>query len=159
MRILIVSDTHRREENYFTAVKKTQPLDMVIHCGDVEGSEDWIEAAADCPVIMVAGNNDFFSTLPREKEIMIGPYRAWVTHGHQYCVSVGSEIIKEEALARGVDIVIYGHTHKPLIDIEDRLTVLNPGSMTYPRQDGRRPSYILMEIDKNHQAHYHLNYL
>ena len=37
MRILIVSDTHRENKNYFKVLEKLQPLDMIIHCGDVEG--------------------------------------------------------------------------------------------------------------------------
>ena len=39
MRILIVSDTHRRNENFLRVVDKIGPLDLVVHCGDVEGSE------------------------------------------------------------------------------------------------------------------------
>ena len=68
-------------------------------------------------------------------------------------------MLKEEAQARGVDIVMYGHTHKPVIDMERDITAINPGSLSFPRQEGRRPSYILMELDKDGQAHYHLNYL
>lgn len=162
MRILIVSDTHRRDGNLTWVLEKTGPLDMLIHCGDVEGSEAFIRSIAGCPVHMVAGNNDFFSGLPREEEFMIGTYKVWLTHGHNYYVSMGNEMIREEAASRDVDIVMYGHTHKPVIDIAKTpagVTAINPGSLSYPRQDGRRPTYILMEIDKKGQAHYHLNYL
>lgn len=162
MRILIVSDTHRRDQNLTWVLGKAGPVDMLIHCGDVEGSESFIRSIAGCPVHMVAGNNDFFSGLPKEEEFMIGTYKVWLTHGHNYYVSMGSEMIKEEAVSRDVDIVMYGHTHKPVIDIAKTpagVTAINPGSLSYPRQDGRRPTYILMEIDKKGQAHYHLNYL
>ena len=80
MKILIVSDTHRRNENYFEVLQMLQPLDMVIHCGDTEGSEYAISQAADCPVQIVLGNNDFFSSLPRELEFKVGKYTVWVTH-------------------------------------------------------------------------------
>ena len=162
MRILIVSDTHRRNGNLTQALDKTGPVDMLIHCGDVEGSEDFIRAAAGCPVHMVAGNNDFFSDLPREEEFNIGKYKVLLTHGHNYYVSMGNEFIKEEAAARRMDIVMFGHTHKPLVDTGRTpldVTALNPGSISYPRQDGRRPSFILMELDREGNAHYHLNYL
>lgn len=162
MRILIVSDTHRRDGNLTWVLDKTGPVDMLIHCGDVEGSEEFIREIAGCPVHMVLGNNDFFSDLPREEEFMIGSYKVWLTHGHNYYVSMGNETIKEEALSRGADIVMYGHTHKPVIDLGKNLmdvTAINPGSLSYPRQDGRRPSYILMELDREGKAHYHLNYL
>ncbi len=84
MRILIVSDTHRHNENYLKVVEQAGPFDMVVHCGDVEGSEYIINEAAGCPVMMVQGNNDFFSELPREREFMIGQYKVWLTHGHHY---------------------------------------------------------------------------
>ena len=39
MKILIISDTHRKNDNYLNVVQKHGKLDMVIHLGDVEGSE------------------------------------------------------------------------------------------------------------------------
>ena len=159
MRVLIVSDTHRRNENYLSILKKIAPLDMVVHCGDIEGSEYLIAESAGCPVQMVVGNNDFFSDLPREKEFYIGKYKVWVTHGHTYYVSMSNEILKQEARARGVDIVMYGHSHRPVVDIENDIIAVNPGSLTYPRQEGRRPSFILMELDGKGEAHFTINYL
>lgn len=105
---------------------------------------------------MVLGNNDFFSMLDREREIKIGKYRALLTHGHYYGVSVGTERIKEEARARGCDIAMFGHTHKPYLWQANGLTVLNPGSLSFPRQEGRKPTYMIMEIDGDGEAHYTL---
>ena len=68
MKVLIVSDTHRKNELYVKLCQELAPLDMVIHCGDIEGSEYIINEAARCPVKMVAGNNDFFSFLNKELE-------------------------------------------------------------------------------------------
>ena len=39
MKILIVSDTHGRDDNLVKVLKKVKPIDFLIHCGDVEGSE------------------------------------------------------------------------------------------------------------------------
>ena len=64
MKVLIVSDTHRKNENYFKVLEMHKP-DLVIHCGDAEGSEYALSESADCPVQIVLGNNDFFSCLPR----------------------------------------------------------------------------------------------
>ena len=64
MRILVVSDTHKSHRNLERALEETGHIDMMIHLGDVEGKEDYIEALADCPVHIVSGNNDFFSQLP-----------------------------------------------------------------------------------------------
>ncbi len=158
MKVLIVSDTHRKNENYFTVLKMHHP-DMVIHCGDAEGSEYAITEAADCPVKIVLGNNDFFSDLPREQEFNIGKYKIWLTHGHNYYVSMGNETIKKEAIARRMDIVMYGHTHRPVIDIDDEIIAVNPGSLSYPRQEGHRPSYVIMEIDRFEELHFTIAYL
>ena len=105
MKILIVSDTHKKNENYFKVLEMHHP-DMVIHCGDAEGSEYALSSAAECPVYIVLGNNDFFSDLPREITLDIGSYKVWVTHGHNYYVSMGNETIKKEAIDRGVYKVV-----------------------------------------------------
>ncbi len=159
MKILIVSDTHGRNTELAALLDEMDGPDMLIHCGDVEGSEYMISECAGCPVEMVAGNNDFFSSLPREREFCIGDYKVWLTHGHSYGVSMSGETIKKEAIARGVDIVIYGHTHKPVIDESKRVIAINPGSLSYPRQIGRRPSYIIMELDRAGKAHFALHFL
>ncbi|WP_342758782.1 metallophosphoesterase [Kineothrix sedimenti] len=159
MRVLIVSDTHRQNNNYLKVLERERPIDMVVHCGDAEGSEYLICESAGCPVEIVTGNNDFFSDLPREKEFTIGSYKVWLTHGHNYYVTMGNESLKEEAVARGADIVIYGHTHRPLVDIEDKVIAVNPGSLAYPRQEGKRPSYVMMELDNEGKAHFDICYL
>ena len=64
-----------------------------------------------------------------------------------------------EAQARGVDIVMFGHTHVPLIEYGEHVIALNPGSLSYPRQEGRRPSYILMDINKKGDAFFEIEYL
>lgn len=159
MRILIVSDTHGHEENLDRVLEEIGTPDYLLHLGDVEGQEDYIEAVAGCPVYIVAGNNDFFSDLPREEEFCLENYRIMMTHGHYYGVSMGTEGLLEEARARGVHIAMYGHTHRPEIEEEDGIVLLNPGSLSYPRQWGREPSYILMEIDEDGKVHFEIRYL
>ena len=122
MKILIVSDTHRKDENLKWVIRKTKPFDMLIHLGDAEGSEyeimKWVDK--DCDLEMIMGNNDFFSQLEREKEIMIGKYKVLLTHGHYYNVSTGPAYLKQEARERGFDIVMFGHTTDLI------LTLINP---------------------------------
>ena len=83
----------------------------------------------------------------------------FITHGHYYYVSMGEDHLKEEARGRGADIVMYGHTHRPSITREKDLTVVNPGSIAYPRQEGRRGTYVLMETDENGKAEFALKYV
>ncbi|MGL5260700.1 MAG: metallophosphoesterase family protein [Lachnospiraceae bacterium] len=159
MKILIVSDTHRQNEVYLKLIEENDPFDLVIHCGDGEGSELLISEAAGCEVEMVSGNNDFFSGLPKEIEKEVAGYKIWITHGHNYYVSMENATIKEEAIARGMDIVIYGHTHKPIIEREENIIALNPGSLTYPRQENRMPSYIFMELHENGKIDLEIKYI
>lgn len=159
MRILIVSDTHRKHDNLKTVLDRVKPLDMLIHLGDAEGCEDEIAEMAQCPMEIVAGNSDFFSRLDREREITIGKYHVWLTHGNYYYVTDGIEDIKKEAQARKMDIVMFGHTHRPIVDYGNHVIAVNPGSISNPRQEGRQPSYIMMEVDKKGEAHFTINYL
>lgn len=108
---------------------------------------------------MVAGNNDFFSDLPSEKIFRIGKHNVMITHGHRYYIGIGSEMLKREAVAEGADIVMYGHTHRPVIDISKDIIAINPGSLSYPRQENRKPSYIIMETDAQGDAHFSLHYI
>lgn len=159
MKVLIVSDTHRKNANFLTVAENEKDIDLVIHLGDIEGSEYTIQQAVSCPVEMVCGNNDFFSSLPSEKIVEIGKYRAFITHGHRYYIGMGNEMLKQEAIAQGADIVMYGHTHRPVIEQEERITAINPGSLSYPRQENRKPSYIMMEIDDSGKVNYNLKFL
>ena len=160
MKILVVSDTHRKDDNLKLVLSEECPLDMLIHLGDAEGSEhfipDWVNP--ECRMEMVLGNNDFFSRLDREREIDIAGHKAFITHGHYYGVSMGPEGLVDEAKSR-CDIAMYGHTHRPFLDVIDGVTVLNPGSLSYPRQEGRRPSYMIIHVDADGKMDYQQKYL
>ena len=158
-KIMVVSDTHRHHENLKKAIKLEGPIDMLIHLGDAEGEEDYIRELADCEVIMIAGNNDYFSNLRREITIKIGKYNVLLTHGHYYYVSVGLDFIKEEAIGRRMDIVMFGHTHRPIIEIYKEVTLINPGSISYPRQNDKKPTYIIMDIDDDENINYTLKHV
>ncbi len=122
MKILIVSDTHRKDENLKWVIRKTKPFDMLIHLGDAEGSEyeimKWVDK--DCDLEMIMGNNDFFSQLEREKEIMIGKYKVLLTHGHYYNVSTGPAYLKQEARERDLILLC------SVIPTDLILTLINP---------------------------------
>ena len=159
MKILIVSDSHGRNHHLNTVLDRVGDIDLFLHLGDLEGSEDFIEAFVNCKIEMISGNNDYFTEIPREKIIKIGKYTVFMTHGHKYGVYYDTDKLKEAARAHNANIVLYGHTHIPSIDMSDDIITVNPGSITQPRQSGRRPSFILMEIDKDGEAHFTINYV
>ena len=158
-RILVVSDTHRKDENYYKVLEKEKKLDLIIHCGDTEGSDIQLQQLSPAPVRIVKGNNDFFCNLPDEQEFELWPHKVFLTHGHRYLVNMGSDEIRREAIARRCDIVIYGHTHRPVAAEIDGVYVFNPGSLSYPRQEGRKPSYIIIEMSDDGEITYEIKYL
>ena len=159
MKILLVSDTHRHLGDFFTVLEKVSPVDCILHMGDVEGDEEVIEAVADCPVHFVRGNNDFASGLDRDKELILDGVRVFMTHGHRYGVSASLKYLEEEGRSRGAKVVLFGHTHRPVIEYRDDLVLMNPGSLSYPRQQGRKPSFGILEIDRKKELHFTIKYL
>ena len=83
-----------------------------------------------------------------------------ISLGHYYSVTDGPRDLVEEAKVNHCTIAMFGHTHKPFVDQSDpELTVLNPGSLSFPRQEGRRPSYITMDLEENKAPVYEIHYL
>ena len=159
MKILVVSDSHGRDANLESVLERVKPIDLFVHCGDVEGSEDYLEVIAECPVHIVAGNNDHFSDLNREEVFSLGEHRVLLTHGHYYYVSVGTERILEEAKRRNADVVIFGHIHRPVHEERDGVLILNPGSVSYPRQKGRQGTYMVVEMNNDCDIRVELKYV
>lgn len=159
MKILVVSDTHGKDENLDQVLMREAPFDMLLHCGDVEGREDYIEAAAECETYMVSGNNDFISDLPAFEVIELRKHRIFLTHGHGYGVSWDFDRLTAAAASRNCDVALFGHIHVPLDMEMDGIRCLNPGSLTFPRQQGRRPSYIVMTEDSSGELHADIRYL
>ena len=159
MKALIVSDTHKLDANLRAAIRKESPFDIMIHLGDTEGSEiyfdDWIRNDR-CFTYAVRGNNDFFSFLPTERIVRIGKYKVLLTHGHTYGVSMSTERLREEAKARAVDVVMFGHSHRPHLARTDGIITLNPGSLSFPRQGDRKKTYVVMTLDEDGEAKFRL---
>lgn len=148
MKILIISDTHRRDEMFTRVMEQEAPVDMILHAGDAEGSEDEFSRIAGMRILCVAGNNDYGSLSPRTLLVPIGSRRAFLTHGHLYQVYLSTDAVEREARMRHCQIAIFGHTHVPLLkSSENGILLLNPGSLGYPRQAGYRPSYAVIETN------------
>ena len=158
-KVLIVSDTHRQNANLYRVIEQVRPIDLLIHCGDIEGDDQNIEVKAGCPIQVVAGNNDFFYEYDNVKTFYLGKYKVYLTHGHHHGVNCSDEKLIAAAKAEDADIVMYGHIHVPRMEQVENLMVINPGSLTYPRQTGRKPSYIIMDIDRHGDAHFTLQFL
>lgn len=154
LRILIVSDSHGRNDYVKSAIKQAGAIDAFIHLGDVEDDVEELRSFACCPSYIVMGNNDYGLGLPEHLNITIGDKKIFLTHGHRYGVNYDLKRLGLLGTLNKMDIVMYGHTHYPYLDICEDITMLNPGSLTYPRQEGRARTFLTMEIDEQGNAEF-----
>ncbi|MCR5473949.1 MAG: metallophosphoesterase [Lachnospiraceae bacterium] len=159
MKILVVSDTHGYNNTMYEVMAKEAPFDLMIHCGDIQGEQDRLRRKVDCRLIVVAGNNDYDPDLDRVKITDIGNYKAVITHGHRYHLYSGFDPLYYLAAENHADYVFFGHTHVPVIHEEGPVTIINPGSLTYPRQPGRQYSYIVGNMEDGKRPVFEIKYI
>ncbi len=160
MKILVMSDSHGKADRVREAIADAGSYDMMIHLGDSQADEQLIRNMAKKDCRMVEGNCDFFTDLPSVLYIQLGPHRAMLTHGHHHYISaMGIELLVEDARANGCDIVMFGHTHKPMEKSSRGVLVLNPGSISFPRQADRKPSYMLVTLENSGEISVETRYL
>lgn len=163
LRILIMSDSHGRNENVELAIAQVREeigeFQMLIHLGDVGDARE-LESLAGVPCYIVRGNTDYDAKLLNANVIEAGGHRIFATHGHLYQVDMRLDLLRFAALENDCDIAMYGHTHVPYLEENpDDITILNPGSISKPRQADHRYTYMVMEIDDEDEVTYELRYV
>lgn len=163
LRILIMSDSHGRNENVELAIAQVREeiseFQMLIHLGDVGDARE-LESLAGVPCYIVRGNTDYDAKLLNANVIEAGGHRIFATHGHLYQVDMRLDLLRFAALENDCDIAMYGHTHVPYLEEDpDDITILNPGSISKPRQADHRYTYMVMEIDDEDEVTYELRYV
>ena len=137
----LVSDTHGLlRPEIFSAL---EGVDLILHAGDVGGRSILDELSAIAPVRSVYGNTDTPDEpgLKARQLLDIQGLSIHVSHGHE----VGSPTA-ERLLARYTeDVIVYGHTHKPLIEWNGSRLVVNPGAAG-PRRFNLKPSVARMTV-------------
>lgn len=155
MKVLIVSDSHGDNTNLKKAIQNMGDyLDLMIHLGDMQCDVDVIKGLVKCPVEFVKGNCDGMLGVPAAKLIDIAHHKVFITHGHIYGGKWGIETMKDIARENGADVVMFGHIHEPLIEPYSDVAVINPGSISRPRQEGHRPTYAVMTIEDDGRTDY-----
>lgn len=148
IKVLVISDTHRNVRKINDVMKREKQVDLVLHMGDLEGHGEYIRQVTKCPLEAVRGNCDYDGEFRIDNLIEVGGHMIFMTHGHRYGVDYGLYELEDMARGCGADIAMYGHTHQPYFEkMEDGFVILNPGSLGSPRQNPRRPSYMIMEVD------------
>jgi hypothetical protein len=121
LRVGLVSDTHgllRPEARAFAG-----GCDYVIHGGDIGSAAILEQLSAMAPLIAVKGNNDrqsWAAHLPETEMIRVGGVFIYVIHDISQ--------LDIEPHAAGVQVIVSGHSHKPLIEQRDGILYINPGS-------------------------------
>ena len=159
MRILIISDTHSEDMVFADVVQDAGHYDVLIHAGDAEGSEDIYEEVCGTPFYYVAGNNDFFTDAFYERVVELDGCRIYMVHGHQMKLEKGYDLVRKEAASRNADIAVFGHSHTPVAEYRGGILLLNPGSLSWPRQTPRVPSYIVLTLSGRRVKSYEIKYL
>lgn len=153
MKIGIISDTHMKK--HFTKLedfinKNLKDMDMIIHAGDYTSPEIISLLSNHCKFIGVYGNNDgpsIKSKVPEKQILCVEGYKIGIYHGHgdkKQTLDNVMNIFKNDKL----DIIIFGHSHKPTLFTKGKTLYLNPGSTTYKRKDPWF-SYIILELEKD----------
>jgi uncharacterized protein len=121
LRVGLISDTHgllRPEATAFLAGSN-----HIVHAGDVGDPAILDALTAIAPVTVVRGNVDmdaWAARLPETARVTIGRVTIYVLHD--------LAALDLEPHARGIRVVVYGHSHKPSVTERDGVLYVNPGS-------------------------------
>ncbi len=136
MKLAILSDTHGLLRPEVAEHLKT--ADAILHGGDVNkpGIVDQLERYA--PLYVVRGNNDkeWAEQIPHDLTITLGGVTFYMVHN------------KKEVPAdlTGIDAVVFGHSHKYLLEERDGVLWLNPGSCG-PRRFHQEITMMMAEVE------------
>lgn len=145
IRIGIMSDSHFNTAAIEQAVCEQPDLDCWFHAGDNYADSKYLATIADVPVYAVKGNCDWMTKGPRILTPEILGIKFLLTHGDEFYVKYSLAELVEYAQEEKAQVVIYGHTHIGFQDNINGILVLNPGSLSQPR-DGGYPSYMVLNV-------------
>jgi len=157
MRIVVISDTHipeRAADIPEAILEILKSADMAIHVGDFTSSTVLNKLKSACKVIKgVSGNMDpkeIREELPEKDIIVVKNYRIGVMHGHgapDRLIGMLSEAFKDD----GVDMIIFGHSHRGFNEKIGKILFFNPGSAT-DKIFSPYNSYGIIEINDKIEA-------
>lgn len=145
MRIGVISDTHGllRPEVF----EVFHAVDHILHGGDVGPASILDELATIAPVTAVYGNTDDWDLrgqLPQVARLELDGFTIVVTHGDQFGSPSPDKL---QAAFPDAEIIVYGHTHRPLLTLVDVVvTVMNPGGAG-ARRFKLPPSVGILELE------------
>jgi len=144
---LVISDSHGDIGCLKRIIDQYPFIGSIIHLGDYCRDAVRLQNLyPDKEYYMVPGNCDFsVFGLSSEITLEVEGLKVLVTHGNRYGVKNGLGGLISHAERKKYDVVLFGHTHVPLVRRTGRLLMVNPGSAGHPR-GGINPTYALLEI-------------
>ncbi len=134
MRIGIMGDTHGDLRSLNKVVGLAGTVDAWIHTGDYSQDAKHLAQITKLPVYAVCGNCDMYEGRAAvENLVNLAGHKIWITHGNRYLHGYGEDVLAALGRERLADIVVYGHTHVPVVKWYDTVLVINPGSPSRPR--------------------------
>ncbi len=150
MRVAVLSDTHlhRVTDGFKAFVKECLcNVDAILHAGDYVSAEV-VDFLGKRPFHGVHGNMDcgeIKERLPRQRIVAFGGHRVGLIHGWGWGGDLEGRIARE---FEGVDVIVYGHSHRAANHVKDGVLLFNPGSMTGPFV-GSASSYGILEFGEH----------
>lgn len=117
-------------------------VSQILHAGDVGGRPVLAALSTIAPVLAVYGNVDpIDGLLPESIAIEAGGLSIHVSHGHE----LGSPAPAKLLARYQADVIVFGHTHRPLVHRDGARLVVNPGAAG-PRRFDIEPSVGILRI-------------
>jgi putative phosphoesterase len=156
LKIGVISDTHIANKNEHIPgiiLDVFKQVDMVLHAGDIVDLQAIDELKSVCPnVIAVAGNMDQEAVrrkYPAKQILELSGYKVGLMHGSGAPLNL-VELLKGAFKDDNPDIIIFGHSHKPMNEFIGKVLFFNPGSATDLTAECN--SYGLIELDQGINA-------
>ncbi len=148
-KLIVASDSHGSAVTLQGVLDKERDADALIYLGD--GVRDLETACGPFPrlrVYAVRGNCDLAAPEPPEGLAPFDGVNVLYTHGHLYGVKGGLERYWYAARERGARLALFGHTHIPVCEESDGVTLFNPGSVGRPWRGDATYGVILLDKGK-----------
>ena len=131
MKVLVLSDSHGRADTLRRAIEAEKPHAMLYLGDGLSDAEKIREEYPLLPITTVPGNCDWGSLEETERLIELDGVRILMLHGHTRGVKYNGMNAYYAAKEMGTDVLLYGHTHCPLVDYDGTTYTMNPGSIRY----------------------------
>lgn len=127
-KIIILSDTHGNTADLIKLEQLFNEADHIVFAGDGINDFNYLNKDNYKKLIAVSGNCDQFFT-QKEKIFTLGGKKILLTHGDLYRVKSTKLNLLYKAKEENVNIVIYGHTHSPIVEEIEGVLFINPGTL------------------------------